>query len=181
MKLLSVTRSPVLVYTIRPRWHELLQDTRSLLRTDSGCLYIRADAGFKHDGRSGGRLVDIIAPNLGNQSERWSFLTHDILYYDFDISFETTNDLLYQQLVLDADYSKLRAWTIKTGVSTEFARKSFGNNTPEEILNRKKLHVEWVDDARGFMLAQAIDFGNNKHKMNNLSESSLEFRRRWSE
>lgn len=179
MKLISVTRTPVSLTPIRDRWYSVAEDTRCLLRTDSGCIYVYVHKGFQYDGRSGGKLVDLIAPNLGNQAEMWSFLMHDVNFYGFGLSFETTNDLLKQQLILDAKYSRIRASVIKWGVDTSFARQSFETNTPEEIENKKLLHWQWVDDNRGLMLAQAIDFSNNRTKLNTLGESSLEFRRRW--
>lgn len=160
MKLLSVTKSPIVLIPIKERWYEVAEDARCILRTDCGCIYAYVHKGFRYDGRSGGKLVDWISPNLGTPAENWAYLMHDIHFYGFGLTFETTNDLLKQQLMLDAKYSSIRASIIKWGVDTDFARKSFEANTPEDVINKQKLHWEWMDDNRGYMIAQAIDFSD---------------------
>ena len=121
----------------------------------------------------------MVAHHLGTQAEIWCWTIHDLLFADFDISFETTNYLLYQQLILTAKYSKWRAGLVKWGVDTRWARKSFGNNTPEEEQNKKLINLQWIDDNRGFMIAQAIDFGNDPSKLTTLADSSVEYRSNW--
>lgn len=148
------------------------------IRTDAGCLVYTAKVGFRFDGRSGGKLVDWLVPVLGSQSETWAWLCHDILYYDFDISFETANCLLKQQLVLDAGMSNWKASLIRLAVD-KFGRDSFGVDDSSDIANRKLINLEWMDDNRGLLIAQTIAFHNDKSKLNNLEESSMEFRRRW--
>jgi len=180
MKLLSVTKSPIIIKPLKERWYEVVADARCLIKTDCGCMYFYIHKGWKFDGRSGGWLVDLIAANLGTQEEVWAFAVHDTLFYGFGITFETANDILRQQLRLDAKYGRIRANVIHWGVSTEFARKAFENNDEEEELNKQKLHFSWVDDQRGFMLAQSIDFTNNPKKLATLAESSIDYRTRWS-
>lgn len=180
MTLISVTRSPIILKPLRERWYEVASDARILLRTDVGCYYLYVHKGFRYDSRSGGKLVDLVAHHIGTQAEAWAWLTHDIFFHDFGLSFETTNDLLRQQLRVDAGYGRIRSSLVHWGVSTEIGRRSFGNNSPEEEENKKLINFQWMDDNRGLMIAQAIDFSNNREKISNLAESSIEFRRRWS-
>lgn len=180
MKVLSITRSPISITPIRERWYKLTSDTRCLISTDIGCLYYYVHKGFKWDSRSGGILADLIAANIGNQAEMWAYLVHDCNFYGLGLSFETTNNLLKQQLITDAKYGRLRASFIKWCVDVPPVRASFEQNTDEEELNKKLISFQWMNNQQGFMIAQAIDFSNNTHKLENIEESSLEFRRRWS-
>lgn len=179
MKLLSVTRSPIILKPLKERWYEMAEDTRCLLRTDCGCLYYYLHKGWKFDGRSGGWLVDLISANLGTQAEIWAYAIHDSNFYGLGLSFETTNLLLKQQLMLDAKYGRIRASIIKLGVDTPFARASFESNSPEEEENKKLINFQWMDDARGLLIAQAIDFSNHREKLNDLGASSVKFRKDW--
>ena len=178
MRIISVHHNPVKIYPVKDRLYRIASNAKCCIRTDVGCLIYTANIGFKFDGRSGGKLVDWLVPNLGTQQETWAWLCHDILYYDFDISFETANDLLRQQLVLDAGMSSWKAGLIKYSVD-RFGRSSFGIDDGADITNRRFINLEWMDDNRGLLVAQTITFRNDKNKLNNLEESSLEFRRKW--
>lgn len=112
--------------------------------TDCGVIETTWEEGFYADGRSGGPCVDWLMPNVGSQQERECWLLHDILFHDFGISFETTNDL-FRQMLTKIGYSKWRVKMLYWGVSTRIARKKFGNNTKAEELNKKKVDVQWPD------------------------------------
>jgi hypothetical protein len=110
--------------------------------TDCGVIQMDWEEGFYADGRSGGWGVDWLMPNVGTQSDREIWLPHDILFYDFDISFETTNSIFVQT----ARIKKYPDWKVKLlslGINSSVARKKFGNNTPEELLNKQRINVSW--------------------------------------
>jgi hypothetical protein len=178
MKLISVHHNPVKIYPIKDRLYMVAEGATCCLRTDAGCLVYTVKPGFEFDSRSGGKLVDWLVPHLGSQSEVWAWLVHDIGYYDWDVCFETCNDLLKQQLIMDAHMSAWKASLVKYSVD-EFGRSSFGIDNAKDITNRKLINFEWMDDNRGLLICQTIAFRNDKNKLNNLEESSLEFRRKW--
>lgn len=62
---------------------------------DEGVFIVHIREGFLYDGRSGGPLVDYLAPNQGNQKESAMWLVHDALGYPETMSGEFDNDLLY--------------------------------------------------------------------------------------
>ena len=144
MKVLCVTSEPILLFTERPRWHRTLTGGEMRIVTDCGVIQIEWEPDFYADGRSGGWGVDWLMPNVGNQHERQCWLLHDILFYDFGISFESTNSL-FRQMLTKIGYSKRRVWLLYRGVSSFIARRKFGNNTPDELVNKEKVSVEWLD------------------------------------
>ena len=156
MKIISIHHNPVKIYPIKDRLYMVAEGATCCLRTDAGCLVYTVKAGFEFDGRSGGRLVDWLVPNLGTQQETWAWLCHDVLYYDFDISFETANDLLRQQLRVDAGYGRVRSSMICASVD-RFGASSFGTCHGD---NRKYVDFQWVDDARGTLEINTINFKN---------------------
>ena len=144
MKVLCVTSEPIHLIRERKRWYRLVNDGSMRVLTDCGVLCVRWKDGFYADGRSGGWGVDWLMPNVGNQHERQCWLLHDILFYDFGISFESTNSL-FRQMLTKIGYSKWRVWMLYRGVSSFIARRKFGNNTLDELVNKEKVSVEWLD------------------------------------
>lgn len=107
----------------------------------SGVKHIVVDDGFLFDGRSGGPLVDFIAPNLGTQDELLAWLTHDLLSYDLGFTFEETNAILYWMLRNYCGYGYLRARSIHAAVSVSdswFGTPSMGD---KEFPNIKRIKV----------------------------------------
>jgi len=142
VRVLCVSSDPIILFTERPRWHRTLTGGQMRIVTDCGVIRLDWQEGFFADGRSGGRGVDWLMPNVGTQSDREIWFPHDILFYDFDISFETTNSIFVQT----ARIKKYPDWKIKLlnlGISSGIARKKFGNNTPFEEVNKQKVNVLW--------------------------------------
>ena len=108
--------------TLKPladRWYSVQGhfDIDCYLR-DSGVKHISVDDGFLFDGRSGGPIVDFIAPNLGTQDELLAWLLHDLNGHSVTgFSFEETNAILYWMLRKYCGYGYLRAQAIHTAVS----------------------------------------------------------------
>lgn len=146
IKVLKVWRTELQLIPVQDRWYRVAKDARCLLKTDCGYLHYTVKADFLTDMRSGGWLVDLIADHIGTQANAWTFTCHDLGFYDYGLSFETCNDIMRQQLIVDAGYSKFRAWLTYKGVCTDIARKSFGNNTSEEEANKKLGNIAWVDE-----------------------------------
>jgi hypothetical protein len=142
MKVLCVTSDPILLFTERPRWHRTLTGGQMRIVTDCGVIQIEWEPDFYADGRSGGWGVDWLMPNVGTQSDREIWFPHDVLFYDFDISFESTNSIFVQT----ARIKKYPEWKVKMlsmGINSGIARRKFGNNTPGELLNKQKVNVTW--------------------------------------
>lgn len=85
--------------------------------TNQGSLHVELAAGFEFDGRSGPKIVDFYAPNLGTLEERLCWLAHDANGYGLDLNFADTNVLLYAMLKDLAKYRKAKATTIQLAVS----------------------------------------------------------------
>ena len=141
---LTCTDIDLVTLCAKRRIYRLTTDGSIKLYTDCGVLRISWTAGAFVDGRSGGRYVDWLMPNVGSHKERTCWLAHDILFYDFGISFETTNNI-FKQLLKMCGYSKLRIYLLYLGVSSDIARRHFGNNTPKEVINKTHFNVRWTD------------------------------------
>lgn len=85
--------------------------------TNQGELKVTTAPGFVFDGRSGPKIVDWYAPNLGTLEERLCWYVHDCNGYGLDLSFEDTNVLLYAMLRDLAKYRTAKANVIQFAVS----------------------------------------------------------------
>ena len=85
--------------------------------TNQGTLLVQTAPGFTFDGRSGPKIVDWYAPNLGTLYEKVCWLTHDCNGYGQDLSFKDTNVLLYVMLRDLAEYRPTKCATIQLAVS----------------------------------------------------------------
>lgn len=124
------------------RLYRMDGDGEIKIYTDSGVLILRWKKGFVTDGRSGGVLVDPIFPHWGKRLEKAVVIMHDILFHDFDISFETSNNLLRNGAKW-LRYSWLRYTLVHKGVSTWIARKAFGCKTDAEWANKQLCDCRW--------------------------------------
>ena len=59
------------------RRYPLFDPVNMIIRTNQGSLHIVTAPGFVFDGRSGPKIVDWYAPNLGTLEERICWLVHD--------------------------------------------------------------------------------------------------------
>ena len=140
---IALTKGDPNKYTeIGPRLYRMDGDGEIKVYTDSGVLILRWKKGFVTDGRSGGVVVDPIFPHWGTRLEKALVLMHDILFYDFDISFETANNLLRNGIKY-IGYSWLRYTLVYNGVSTCIARKAFGCKTDAEWANKQLCDCRW--------------------------------------
>ena len=112
--------------------------------TDLGVLKIHVDAGFRFDGRSGPRLIDWYAPNLGNIYERLAWFSHDVNGYASCLDFKSTNNLLKIWLRDMADYSKFKSWTIEKAVSIDKSWFGVPDENDKWRCNLGKYKVEWL-------------------------------------
>lgn len=85
--------------------------------TNQGELKVTTAPGFVFDGRSGPKIVDWYAPNLGTLEERLCWYVHDCNGYGLDLSFKDTNVLLYAMLRDLAKYRTAKANVIQLAVS----------------------------------------------------------------
>ena len=112
--------------------------------TNQGTLHVTTAAGFTFDGRSGPKIVDWYAPNLGNLYEKLCWLTHDCNGYGQDLSFKDTNILLYAMLRDLADYRPTKCAVIQLAVS--LSDSWYGEPKPSEwcYANRKLVSTLWI-------------------------------------
>lgn len=111
--------------------------------TDVGTLYSHYDAGFEFDGRSGPKIVDWYAPNLGTIFERIGWLTHDGCGYATCLDFKSTNRLLRVWLRDEACYRPCKAKIIETAVS--LSKSWYGVPDPNDTwyCNLGKFNLEF--------------------------------------
>ena len=112
--------------------------------TNQGTLHVTTAAGFTFDGRSGPKIVDWYAPNLGNLYEILCWLTHDCNGYGQDLSFKDTNILLYAMLRDLADYRPTKCAVIQLAVS--LSDSWYGEPAPSDWCydNRKLVSTLWI-------------------------------------
>lgn len=99
------------------RRYTLKDEIRLQVVTNKGTLSVVTAPGFVFDGRSGPKIVDWYAPNLGTLEERVCWFVHDCNGYGQDLSFEDTNILLYAMLRDLAGYRTSKANVIQLAVS----------------------------------------------------------------
>ena len=99
------------------RRYPLLDSVSLIIRTNQGTLHVVTAPGFVFDGRSGPKIIDWYAPNLGTLEERLSWYVHDCNGYGQDLSFEDTNLLLFAMLRDLAGYRTSKASLIQLAVS----------------------------------------------------------------
>lgn len=119
-------------------------DSSLVIHTNQGALHVVTSAGFVFDGRSGPKIVDWYAPNLGTLEERICWLVHDCNGYGQDLSFEDTNLLLFAMLRDLAGYRTSKAALIQLAVS--LSRTWYGTPKPGEwcCANVKKVRTLWM-------------------------------------
>lgn len=99
------------------RRYPLDEEVNLMVYTSQGTLNVVTSASFMFDGRSGPKIVDWYAPNLGTLEEIICWLVHDCNGYGQDLSFEDTNLLLYVMLRDIAGYRNSKASLIQLAVS----------------------------------------------------------------
>lgn len=146
MKILKVEFSrDITLKPIADRWYEIQGAFTVEITTDCGVKHINVDDGFVFDSRSGGPMVDFIAPNLGTQAEVKAWCLHDICGHDLTgFTFEETNEILYTML-RQCGYGWFRAKLIYTAVS--LSDDWFGIPVIEDksYSNITKIHVRHYD------------------------------------
>lgn len=112
--------------------------------TNQGTLHVSTGAGFEFDGRSGPKIVDWYAPNLGSLEEKLCWFAHDCNGYGQDLSFKDTNILLYAMLRDMARYRKTKATTIQLAVSV--SKSWYGLPKPDDWCynNRNLVSTLWM-------------------------------------
>ena len=99
------------------RRYPLDDEVNLMIYTSQGTLNVVTSAGFVFDGRSGPKIVDWYAPNLGTIEEIICWLVHDCTGYGQDLSFEDTNVLLFAMLRDLAGYRTSKANVIQLAYS----------------------------------------------------------------
>lgn len=99
------------------RRYTLTDEVNLVIMTNQGNLNVVTAPGFVFDGRSGPKIVDWYAPNLGTLEERICWFVHDCNGYGLDLSFEDTNILLYAMLRDLSRYRRAKANVIQLAVS----------------------------------------------------------------
>lgn len=105
------------LHTNDARRYPLDGGVRLSVFTNQGTLHVQTAPGFVFDGRSGPKIVDWYAPNLGNIYEILCWFTHDCNGYGQDLSFKDTNVLLYAMLRDIAEYRPTKCAVIQLAVS----------------------------------------------------------------
>lgn len=126
------------------RRYTLTEEVRLQIFTNCGTLSVVTAPGFVFDGRSGPKIVDWYAPNLGTLEERICWYVHDCNGYGLDLSFEDTNVLLYAMLRDLARYRRAKANIIQLAVSLS----SSWYGEPKEgdwcRCNMEKVRTVWI-------------------------------------
>ncbi len=102
---------------VEDRWYKVTETLRIKVATNAGTLTCLVFPGFHFDGRSGGRKIDWVAPNLGTAEERLAWLIHDLLAYATCLDFQSTNLMLSALLKNPAGYSFTRTGIIRAAVT----------------------------------------------------------------
>ena len=115
-----------------------------MVATNQGTLQVMTAPGFIFDGRSGPKIVDWYAPNLGTLEERVCWYVHDCNGYGQDLSFEDTNLLLFAMLRDLAGYRTSKANVIQLAVS--LSKSWYGEPKEDDWCraNVDKVRTVWI-------------------------------------
>ena len=119
------------------KW-KLSEDTVIRIHTNEGVLCFYAQEGFITDFRSGGRLVDYIAPRVGNLKIALSWFTHDLMYRLKCVSKGLSDEILRQSLIIGG-LSPWRAKLVKSGLWFG------GRGAYDDIGDESKVKFQWLD------------------------------------
>jgi len=126
---------------IADRWYRIPHRWAVDAFTDCGRVHIDVDADFLFDGRSGGKAVDHVVPNLGTQAECKEWAKHDLFGHGLGLSFVETNDNLRMGLRDHCKYSRELAGIVHRAVSLSddwFGEPAFDDKS---YPNLAKIHV----------------------------------------
>lgn len=99
------------------RWYKIADPINIILKLDDlRWIIYNISNYFWFDGRSGGRIPDLLEPNIGSQLDVVDWLIHDINAYAQYFSYSDSNEILKQMRSMTV--SNFRAWYIKRAVST---------------------------------------------------------------
>lgn len=131
------------------RRYPLCDAVNLLIRTNQGALHVVTASGFVFDGRSGPKIVDCYAPNLGTLEERICWFVHDCNGYGQDLSFEDTNLLLFAMLRDMAGYRTSKAALIQLAVS--LSKSWYGTPKPGDwcCANVNRVKTLWLPKTEG--------------------------------
>ena len=132
------------LHTNDARRYPLDGGVRVSVFTNQGTLHVQTAPGFVFDGRSGPKIVDWYAPNLGSLYEILCWFVHDCNGYGQDLSFKDTNVLLYAMLRDIADYRPTKCAVIQLAVS--LSDSWYGEPEPCDwcYANRKLVSTLWI-------------------------------------
>ena len=130
--------------TNRKRRYTLDSIVDVMVFTNVGILHIITEEGFEFDGRSGPKIVDWYAPNLGTLEEKLCWLAHDCNGYGLGLSFNDTNTLLFAMLRDLCGYRKTKASLIRYAVG--LSDSWYGEPKPSEwcYCNKGKVSTIWT-------------------------------------
>ena len=120
-----------------------------MVATNQGTLQVMTLPGFVFDGRSGPKIVDWYAPNLGTLEEIVCWHAHDCNGYGLDLGFADTNLLLFAMLRDFANYRTSKASIIQLAVS--LSDSWYGEPKEGEwcVCNKGKVKTVWIPKAGG--------------------------------
>lgn len=116
------------------------------VETDLGTLFAHFDKGFEFDGRSGPKIVDWYAPNLGTVFERLAWLLHDGLGYATCLDFKSTNRFLSVWLRDEACYNRIKSSVIETAVSLSKSWYGYPDEKDTWYCNIGKFNLIWSNN-----------------------------------
>lgn len=160
MKLLRIASSDIPLQVIDDRKYRLMAYSSIIYYTDCGAIHYRAYADYMTDGRSGGPVVDLILPNVGNKYYKRTWFPHDLAYgfaaeclsnhQEPPISFETANDLFEQALRLPKSLGgpglgEFRAGLARAGIDSWIAKSGYDKIDGFDRRNFGKCKITWED------------------------------------
>ena len=142
MKLSARIYGDIKYETVADRWYRITHPFVSVVDMGKyGTKRAEVQAGFMFDGRSGPKLVDWVAPNLGTQEEIKRWLNHDLWSYDLGLTFKENNQILRDDLEKFCGYGWIRRNGIYCAVS--ISDSYFGTPKPNEreFVNVDKIKI----------------------------------------
>ena len=140
-------------YAYKPIFDRVVQLENPLtikLLTSMGNFTFRLEKGFTWDGRSGGPLIDYLAPNQGKLSESLMWLCHDAGGYPDTLGSPDLDNQILEAWCLFNGYTWLVRKAIRKAV--DIAAKSWFVPTWDQVedpwlMNRGKVALIWSAES----------------------------------
>jgi hypothetical protein len=145
MEIFSIKNTPLSFKLVSTRVIKLSDEVDISIYTDQGTFRYALSKGLRTDGRSGGKLVDLILPHYGNEKYALCWLVHDVNFNKHCLSFPRTN-ILFREMLRKAGIGRFRSWLAYRAVNSKLGLKMYEDQDKNDTGNHDLIKFYWDDN-----------------------------------